>query len=324
MKPIHERKSRLPRYALLLAVCCEVAIIVGLYANARPMQPVKPGNARAFWNIVASVKWDDAPKKPEWSGDFLIDGDHFYYTHQHLHGSVLYETNRSDVTHLWPEVRKRLAGRSRRSARVDLAAEEYAKWKTEKGNDIDAFLDGLQDRRIKKRDSLMRYLAVEQYLFQRRVDKARRYAANLVFEFLWFSMLVWLIFRPLIRRTGRVRAFLHWQLAPLMLFLPVYLGYATWTFTSVGPSGGVLYPQLISFLTGGHRNLLDQYILESLPPVLVSISQDIGPLMVVSGRGMIGPTSLLMFGVVPGLVCAAIAHWRRTIEQKRASLWPCD
>lgn len=325
MRFAHAGPSRMPRYAIGLAILCEVAIVYGLYVDAGPMRPTHPGCARDFWKLVTRVDWPYPTSNAPWSGDFLIDGDSFYYSRQHLHGSVLFELSRADAMALWPEVETRLEDRAENHANDDPEASVYAEWSADIARlEIDSFLDRIQDQRIKSNDNLVTYRAVEQHLMQRRVFKANHYHVNFIFEFAWLSMLVWLIFRPLIRRTSLIRAFFQWQLVPLMFFMPVYLGYASWTFTSVGPSGGVLYPRLLSYFTGGQRSVADQIILDRIPPLLISISQDIGPLMTVSGRGLIGPMSLFLLGVVPGCVCVGLVYWRRIVDRRCDSEWTVE
>jgi hypothetical protein len=93
----------------------------------------------------------------------------------------------------------------------------------------------------------------------------------------------------------------------LLLFLPYYLGYATWTFTSAGPSGGVLYPWVI-LCFGGLRlwTPLDSWILEATPKVLEPLSQRLGSMLVVSGGCEFGPVAALVSGSVVAAITAGV------------------
>src|SRR5262249_36151402 len=89
------------------------------------------------------------------------------------------------------------------------------------------------------------FLLWEEEDFDRRWDRAGRYWCNLLFEFVCLAFLILFAAWPWLRGAGWWRWAVHLGLLPVLFFLPYWLGYATFTFTSVGPSGGVLYPWLL-------------------------------------------------------------------------------
>jgi hypothetical protein len=137
------------------------------------------------------------------------------------------------------------------------------------------------------------------YLFELRWRRLKWFWATVVFEWLFLSGLAYVALRPWIRGLGPWGWALHLGVLPLLFLLPAYLGYATFSFTSAGPSGGVLYPWLLMELRGSCTTL-DRWVLAHLPQVLEPLSPTIGTPMVLSGRGMPGPTYALIAGLVVG------------------------
>lgn len=94
---------------------------------------------------------------------------------------------------------------------------------------------------------------------------------------------------------------MHFLLLPSLLFLPAYLGYSIHTFTSIGPSGGILYPEVMDRLPRGNRTQLGHAILLHTPWLLEPISSPIGSPASISG-GVRGPISVLLLGLLMGSV----------------------
>jgi hypothetical protein len=110
---------------------------------------------------------------------------------------------------------------------------------------------------------------------------------------------------PWLRGAGPARWAVHLGLVPLLFFLPYWLGYAQLTFTSAGPSGGILYPELLSHFRGLPWTGLDTAVLRVLPQVLEPLSQTPGPMLSLTNFGGVGPVagtvlSLLVGGMVLG------------------------
>jgi hypothetical protein len=84
----------------------------------------------------------------------------------------------------------------------------------------------------------------------------------------------------------------------MLLLTPYYLRNASWTFTSAGPIGGVIYPTVISVFAGfPFYTRADQWIQEALPPILEPLSQLPGEIISISGFNTLGPFVALLIGL---------------------------
>lgn len=156
---------------------------------------------------------------------------------------------------------------------------------------------------------------LDSFLFERRLQQAKWYWANIVFEFLFLSGLVWFAGWPAVQHKRPWSWALHLGLTPIFFMLPVYLGYATFTFTSRGPSGGVLYPWLIQFFPRASLTQADRIILERLPQILEPLSQGIGIPIALTGLGFPSPTVVVKFSIIVAVVAFFIAWWFKRVSK---------
>ena len=163
--------------------------------------------------------------------------------------------------------------------------------------------------------------------FYERWHRAKWYWANLFFEWVFLSGLVLLLLWPVLNRVGAARWAAHYAAAPILFMLPVYLGYATFTFTSAGPSGGVLYPFLISRIHGGTFTRFDEQILPFVPQILEPLSTPIGPPMALTGMGMPGPVTMVSAGLLLGIIVfivRLVQRMRSRVVAEVNSSWTFD
>jgi hypothetical protein len=105
----------------------------------------------------------------------------------------------------------------------------------------------------------------------------------------------------------------HLGTLPILFMLPAYLGYATLSFSSRGPCGGVLYPWLIFGLRQtGSCNGLDREILSHVPQLLEPLSSEIpiplmGNMSDIIWSAMPGPTIMAIAGLIIALL-VFLAH----------------
>jgi hypothetical protein len=308
-------------WATILAAVLTVAVILGIAICAPFMKPSKPGTSDGFWGAACGVDITlpaTSAVGAEWNAGegtrTESDQGWFYYDVAHLHGSALYAVRESEAMRDFPRVLELLAVRAAQAPVDDPVRVGYLSWKgkdEEQRQATEGLLKEIRKAKASKYPERAGYDQFQRYLLARRVQQSKWYWANLLFEFLLLAGLAWLALWPAIRRCPPWRWALHLGLVPVLLMLPVYLGYATFSFTTAGPSGGVLYPWLVFWLPGGSCNPLDQWILERLPQVLEPMSQSIGTPMVLSGFGMYGPTAAVGLGLVVALVAWGIAFMRQ-------------
>jgi len=150
-----------------------------------------------------------------------------------------------------------------------------------------------------------------------RWERNKWYWANISFEWLFLSGLVLFAMWPLLWRKSSLRWAVHLGLIPMLFMLPTYLGYARYTFSSTGPTGGVLYPWLLMNSAGGSCNDFDRWMLTHIPQILEPMSAPIGMPMALSWRGMPGPTTMAIAGLVIAVIVFS-GHKLVSIEAKRS------
>ena len=100
-------------------------------------------------------------------------------------------------------------------------------------------------------------------------------------------------------------------LLPSLLFLPYFLGYVPFTFTSAFPAGGVFYPYILVWFRGLPWTSLDAWLLRSAPQLFEPLTQHPGPMLAVTGMGGVGPVATCGLGVVIGItIFGSGSAWR--------------
>jgi hypothetical protein len=139
---------------------------------------------------------------------------------------------------------------------------------------------------------------------------------NIVFECAFFAALTLFALWPALRKSGSWRWGLHVGAIPLLLMLPYYCGYASWTFTSAGPSGGMLYPWVIVWSRDFPIwTATDQWVLGHFPKILEPISQPLGPMLSISGGHMLGPMTAVLIGAGMALCISGSIGFAGRIKQ---------
>lgn len=303
--------SKLRVCACVTAILLSLAVIIGLVLLAPFMAPIKQGNAIDFWDVASRVYLGDE-ESSYWGGDVYRDDEWYVYEHTHIHGSMLYRIHESELIDMPPKVLDELNKRvGLPEDEIDVYAMGYKRWMDEE-EDSRYGLDGLLDK-IKEAKAInvgplhAKYHGFYEYELEERVYEAKWYWAAIIFELLFLVVMVWFVFWPLIRKKPAWKLALRLGLAPFLFFLPVYFGYAAYTFTSAGPSGGILYPFILSFFRGGSMTDWGERMMPHIPQILEPISPDIGSPMALSGAGLIGPIKLLRLGVLVFLATMLIA-----------------
>jgi hypothetical protein len=290
--------NRFPRPALATAlIVIEMLVILAL---AAPMAPLHRGDAAAFWSRATGV---DAPST--FGGIYAPrDGAYLYYDQANT-GQNIFWVPAAEVIADFP----RVIGRVRETeypsnglGRIcwTIAALEHD---PSAADDPDKFLAAIREQMLnaaKERDErIHRFFLDQERTFSNWWMQIRDYWMNFVFESVFFAGLTLFALQPWLRKRGAVQFAVHLAFVPLLLFVPFYLGYCGWCFTSIGPRGGILYPWvLMQFRPLAKSTPLDEWLLGRLPQVLAPMTQSPGPIMSIRGGQSFGPSAAMLTGAI--------------------------
>ena len=299
------------------------------------MAPVKECSSARFWRAACSVALPGSDCSSGFGGVSPPRDGYFICYAQGFHGQSIFRVKEHVAMSDFPEVVEQLDRDLKEWGPRTYALKGYQAWLSDRRGPSDAH--GLLARIREARLSSMRrrYFAAYRYQidaeeqFDRRWQSVRRYPLNVLFELVYLNGMVLFAFWPWLRRRKPRRRRFHLALLPLLLMLPYFLGYASFTYTSAGPSGGVLYPWLIVwFRIGGWRwptlltRLLtpsfDYALLNLLPQPLAYLSQPLGPMLSLSGWGAPGLIAVLLCGAIIYLVPSGCQCLLRAWRARRA------
>lgn len=319
------------RLALIGLAFWSFAVAIWLALLAPRMAPVRHGTAEDFWEIACGIEL--APPNHEWGGRVLYDeGGWVVYDRSHLHGSDAFYVSKEEAAARLDDALVEVE-KVRQSGLRSLSVEAVEKWQADGGRasgDLEKLIEDIQEawrrRHIEKRPDLLPYYVDDEQSLAERWGRMKTYWAAIAFEWLFFTGLAAIALRPWARSLGPLGWGMPFALLPPLFMLPAYLGYSTFTFTSAGRSGGVLYPWLHSYGTirlhrviGVRMSEADHWILGHLAQLLEPISAPIGSPMALSGLGMPGPTEAVIFGLVLG---GAVGGCRWTLLRRRIGALP--
>jgi hypothetical protein len=284
-----------------------VAIAIGLVAlglwRLEPvMSPVQEGDAGMFWVQVCDIDVGAKyPRRP--MGGFYQPRDGwFIYYDQGFHGQYLRRVPATETVALFPKLVEKLRKAPPGFLRPHVE-QGFRAWLQSgaDANDAAGFLAKVQEARLNQirvnNPRLYEYVSERETDFNERWARTGRYHWNVRFEFAFLTALILFAAWPWLRGGGRVQFAIQLGLLPTLFYLPYWLGYAQLTFTSAGPSGGVLYPWLLALLRGLPWSDLDTMILRNMPQPLEPLSQTPGPMLSLSGFGGVGPVATIALGV---------------------------
>jgi len=299
--------------------------------------PIPRGSAVVFWWAACgidlgaptedllgfdAVDWGDPPNTPRVRRVYRTRERWFAYEKKHMHGSHLYRVHESELEEDFPRVLERLeqdAGKGKLLPHVEKAFAAWQKRAPRERDGVRQFIDDVRQAHLdyaETRSAFSYYYALSSDGdFQYRWVRARWYWAAVAFEGLYLGGLVLFFFWPLLRNQGRLAWACRVGALPFLVMLPVYLGYASNTYSSDGPQGSIVYPWIIVHIQGNLFSSLDRNILFSTPPILESLSPLPGPMVSISWRRFPGPLTTAIIGLVSAAALLALprafALWRR-------------
>jgi hypothetical protein len=307
---------RLPHAILGLAI---LASVVGVIVCGKIIAPVGNGNSADFWVSACGVDLRPGAKEKDiLDGTCLPRNGYYIYYYQGLDRQLIFKVPREVAVADFPEVIRRVRELSLGKVvawRVQRAAAALAALKATNALTPEQFLYGIHQQMLKyveenSSEGIYRGVAAEETEFDGQWARAQRYWLNQILEILFFSGLSWFALWPWLRRSAPWRWAFHLGMLPLLLFLPYYCGYAAWTFTSVGPSGGALYPFVIEWFRGFPMwTSFDSEVLKHIPKFLEPISQTPGIVPDDFAGAGLGPFECILIGLLIGGIAAATIHF---------------
>ena len=275
------------------------------------MVRMRHGSPEMFWKMACWVNLVSDIEQEQTGWAYVLDDQWVGYELSHLHGTDAYYLTVDEVMPYFDAVVAKLEAAAQRreetiaiSGRDTMAINGYLKWRDGEAplRNIDALLREMQTARqeywIPENPEMIGGDAIWEREFHERWRQVKWYWANIVFEWAFLTGLALFAVWPGLRGGSILRWAVHAASLPILFLLPVYLGYATLTFTSVGPSGGILYPWLVMFVRGGRLMFFDRWLLEHIPQVLEPLSISTGSAMAITGMGLPGPTTALIAGLI--------------------------
>lgn len=287
------------------------------------MMPAKVGSADEFWRLAAGVDLGEAVEEPRRGHAYYPSEGWVAYTLSHFHGSDLYLVKESEAIEAFEAVKVSLLESSERDEDTEFTR-GFHEWRSQERGfqtpcDLYFAIRRAQRQIWYATDGLSATIAdQEESSFWRRWRHLKWYWANYVFEWTYLTGLTLFLVWPGIRGLSIDRWAVHLGLGPFAFMIPMYLGYATFSYTSAGLSGGIVYPYLIRATAYGHCNRWDRWLLAHCPPIIEPLSAPIGEWVSISGGGMPGPTSVVKFGLLIAVVVVSILPtWRWFLSRRK-------
>jgi len=291
---------------------------IGVLRNARMRAPVKDGTAREFWMFACGVDVADSGEEQRlFGGIYPPKGEWAIYYIQGWHNQFLFRVRLSEIAQFTPEVIDRLEARKQKGdlnpviQRVVESGIKHDAKPPDARKLLELIWSTKLDMALKADSDRHAYLLESERLFDERWRRAQVYWLTLAFESVWLGGLVAFAAIPWICCSNRFRWAIHLGLTPTLLFLPHFLGYVPYTFTSAFPGGGVFYPDVLIWFRGLPWTSLDTWLLQSAPQLFEPLTQRPGPMIAVTGMGGVGPVATCVIGVAIGIVTfGAGSAWR--------------
>ena len=313
--------------SVLLVVYFATPMILIAMAARFPAIPM--GTVADYWAVACGTEPTEPPERLRYSSQVglypAMDGWLYYFAQEH-HGRPVFKVKLSAAASDLPKLGDpppHIACNSLGSQK-----ETWCKESQSRRRICSALVEAAQavssddlvvDLHHRLTDELTQ---TERSSFLDQLARSKRKGAAIAFEaaFIvsWQFFLCW----PWIRGAAVRRKAINVFVAPVVLFVPFYMGYAPLTFT-FGPSGGFVYP-LYLLLASIPLELIpcttiDQFLLRLFPPFLHNLSQLPGPPAAITFYSCVGPLATLVLGGFAAafyLVASKIRLRRRTHGRK--------
>jgi hypothetical protein len=294
---------------------------IGVVRNARLHAPVQEGTPTEFWQLACGVNVTGAGEQKVLGGMYPPKGDWAIYYVLGYHDQFLHRVRLSEIAPFMPEVISLLQAEQQQGD-LHPVFQRVLESGIDPGNppaDVREFLGLLRKCQLDLAQDTDRewhaYLLGSERVFDERWNRAHSYWLTLAFESLWLGGLIAFASIPWIRNSGRSRWAIHLGLVPTLLFLPYFLGYVPYMFTSAFPAGGVFYPYVLLWFRRLPWTGLDTWLLQFAPQFFEPLTQQPGPMLAVTGMGGVGPVATTVLGVLIGVVILGAGLVQQRIRQ---------
>jgi hypothetical protein len=284
----------------MLAVTASIGIAASLTWLSPRMNPLRKGTSDRFWYVATGVQLSpgaqvNLPGKAE-----VFDDRWAVYEECHAHGSeiyyVPYDNVKPDLANVLAELELR---RDRNPESPTVAAYvAYVSWRDQRPSPENAsgLVNLIQDRHLKSSEH-PDIAAWHNLFFQQKWMRAKWYWVRFPFEWVYLSGLIVFLLWPAIMNQPCWNW--AWRLAcsPILFMTPAYLGYATWSVTGDGPTGGIVYPFLLRLLGRGSLTQDELYLLRHMPPLLEPASDFSAGSIYQFDIPLLGPVSAIALGL---------------------------
>jgi hypothetical protein len=287
-----------------LLVVAALLLILGV-AVARPhprLIPLREGTSKDFWAAATGVRSKGTMGGPSWCLPEPVNG-WFVYCSQHMHGCDFYRVPQAEVLAAFPKGVEELRAES--VFVPEWSAEGFAGWAKAdpEGTDPKLLLTHLQSARlqwwISNHPESLGYVQ-QDFNLGMAVQRMGDFRLVQLMEWSYLSALIVFAAWPWIRNRRRWTWAIHAALVPPLLFLPYFLGYCSWTYTSAGPGGGVVYPFVLDACRALPWTSLDNALIRYVPQILDPLTGPLGPMFSISGGRRAGPVAVVCVGLVLG------------------------
>lgn len=300
-----------------------VAVLV--LRNAKSHAPVQYGTAPEFWKVACDIDVDGSMKDFDKMGwIYPPQGEWAIYYISGYHDEFLHRVPVRELAPYLPKIETELKNKATEGETWPLLSRVSADW-TREGNDeeeVRRLLALMRDTHlaiVKEKDrELHQYVLEKEKLFQERWHRANRYWITVVFEVVWLSGVLGFTLWPLLRDSSRMSWAIHLGLAAPLLFLPFFLGYVPYTFTSAFPAGGIYYPYVLYWFRGLPVFDVDIWYYEHAPQPFEPLTQEPGPMLAITGMGLVGPVAICAIGLAIFIGVLGFATlWKKLIARIR-------
>jgi hypothetical protein len=302
------KTSRLPHFLKIGAVALSFVVLNGFHRVAVSwMNPLKEGHAEEFWVALYQLR---SERYRFFYGVYPSREGVCVYAIRGLHGEKVCWVKQADLEAQLPGLRSRIL---EESGRLSDGERDLIRTGAPLTRLIEARLKAEIEEWAKKDPDMAAYVEAGLKGFEVRWSRIQRYWINILAEGIFLNALLAVLWVPFLRREAHLSRAIVAAAVYLLILTPYFLGYCPWSFTSAGPSGGVLYP-IILFSTRSRSEWteIDQALLQSIGYPLEPFSQTPGPMSSVSGMGAPSPSSAMLtaafLSIIVYLLSLAVPH----------------